>query len=60
MIDTNLWIFSSAVKLDPGEWSLLNTETPYVTDSFLACVSTKDKEVWLREDNGVAISSTRG
>ena len=44
----------------PGEWGLVNIEAPDIVDGLCSGVSSKDKEVWLAEDDGMAVSSSWG
>lgn len=57
VIDSHSWVFFATIEFDPGERCLLNAQTPHITDRFLASVSTKDKQMRLREDDCVAISA---
>ena len=57
VIDSHSWVFFATIEFDPGERCLLNTQAPHITDRFLAGVSTKDKQMRLREDDCVAISA---
>ena len=58
VVHSDLWSFSATIEFDPGEWSLLDTEAPNVIDGLLSGVTTKNEEMWLREDNGMSISSS--
>ena len=57
MVDSNLWHITRSLELQPREGSLINVEAPDITNRLGACITTEDKEVWLIEHDGVAISS---
>ena len=59
VIDSDLRSLSSTVEFNPRKWSFLDTEAPDVVDSLLAGVASKDQKVRLREDDRVAVPSTR-
>ena len=58
VIDSDLWSLSTAIKLDPREWSFFNTETPHVIYSFLSSITTKNEQMWFGKYNRVTVSST--
>lgn len=58
MIDARWWALLTAVKPDPREGRLLNAEAPDIVDSFLDGVTAEKKQVRLRENQRVAITST--
>lgn len=57
VVDSHLRSFTTAVELDPREWSLLHTQAPNVVNGFLASISSENKKMGFGENNGVAISS---
>jgi hypothetical protein len=49
VIDSDLWSFSAAIKLNPRERSFLNTETPHVIYSLLSGITTKNEQMRFRK-----------
>jgi hypothetical protein len=60
VIDSRWGLFFAAVKLIPAEGGTLDTETPDIAYRLLSSVTTKDQKVGFTENDGVAISATRG
>jgi hypothetical protein len=60
VIDSRWGLFFAAVKLVPAEGGTLDTETPDIAHRLLSSVTTEDQKVGFTENDGVAISATRG
>ena len=58
VIHSYLWSFSSAIELNPREWSFFNTEAPHIIHCFLTGVSSENKKMWLRENDRMTVSPT--
>ena len=57
MIDPRRWLFFATIEFVPRERCPLNAEAPDIIHWLLSGVTTEHEEVWLGEDDGVAVST---